>query len=36
VEAVARGGDFREALWQFRGLLMMPLVVQYLEAYLNY
>ncbi len=27
VWGVARGGDFREALWQFRGLLMMPLVV---------
>lgn len=26
VFGVARGGDFREALWQFRAALMMPLV----------
>lgn len=26
VMGVARGGDFREALWQFRHLLMMPFV----------
>lgn len=27
VLGIARGGVFREALWQFRGLMMMPIVI---------